>query len=186
MLGVSRSGYHDWNGRAPSRRKKADISLTERIKEIDERSRGTYGYPRVHAELRAMGIRCGRKRVARLMRKAGLRGCLRSCRTRGTTRRDGSAISAADPVERDFNAVARAGSVGCGHHLRETVEWQMLLPPQGLVVLPRRWVEERTFAWISHKRRMSKDYERSVHLHSYDSPDGKVLSPCPIVLGSIS
>jgi putative transposase len=44
---------------------------------IDERSRGTYGYPRVHAELRAMGIRCGRKRVARLMRKAGLRGCLR-------------------------------------------------------------------------------------------------------------
>jgi putative transposase len=76
MPGVSRSGYYDCSGRAPSRRKKVDVSLTERIK-IDERSRGTYGYPRVHAELRAMGIRCGRKRVARLMRKAGLRGCLR-------------------------------------------------------------------------------------------------------------
>jgi putative transposase len=61
MLDVSRSGYYDWNGRASSRRKKADVSLTERIKEIDERSCGTYGYLRVHAELSAMGIRCGRK-----------------------------------------------------------------------------------------------------------------------------
>jgi putative transposase len=40
------------------------------------------------------------------------------------------------------------------------VDWQKLLPPQGFVVLPRRWVVERTFAWISHNRRMSKDYER--------------------------
>ena len=41
-----------------------------------------------------------------------------------------------------------------------TVDWQKLLPPQGFVVLPRRWVVERTFAWISQNRRMSKDYER--------------------------
>ena len=40
------------------------------------------------------------------------------------------------------------------------VDWQRLLPPQGFEVVPRRWVVERTFAWISHKRRMSKDYER--------------------------
>ena len=41
-----------------------------------------------------------------------------------------------------------------------TVDWQKLLPPRGFQVLPRRWVVERTFAWISHNRRMSKDYER--------------------------
>ncbi len=40
------------------------------------------------------------------------------------------------------------------------VDWQKLLPPQGFVVLPRRWVVERTFSWISQNRRMSKDYER--------------------------
>ena len=40
------------------------------------------------------------------------------------------------------------------------VDWQELLPPRGFQVLPRRWVVERTFAWISHNRRMSKDYER--------------------------
>ena len=40
------------------------------------------------------------------------------------------------------------------------VDWQKLLPPQGFIVLPRRWVVERTFSWISQNRRMSKDYER--------------------------
>ena len=40
------------------------------------------------------------------------------------------------------------------------VDWQKLMPPQGFVVLPRRWVVERTFSWIDQNRRMSKDYER--------------------------
>jgi putative transposase len=40
------------------------------------------------------------------------------------------------------------------------VDWQRLMPPRGFLVLPRRWVVERTFAWISHNRRMAKDYER--------------------------
>jgi transposase len=40
------------------------------------------------------------------------------------------------------------------------VDWQRLMPPRGFRVLPRRWVVERTFAWISHNRRMAKDYER--------------------------
>src|SRR5215212_5416897 len=45
-------------------------------------------------------------------------------------------------------------------HAGVKVEWEKLLPPKGFVVLPRRWVVERSFAWISHNRRMSKDYER--------------------------
>ena len=104
MLGVSRSGYYGWRVRPPSKRERIDATLTERIRQIHQRSRRTYGYPRVHAELQAMGIRCGRKRVARLMRKAGLKGCLRG-RKKRTTRRDGGAVPAPDLVRRNFAAV---------------------------------------------------------------------------------
>ena len=72
MLGVSRSGYYGWRDESPSARSLQDAALTEKIREIHERSRETYGSPRVHAELRALGTRCSRKRVERLMRKAGL------------------------------------------------------------------------------------------------------------------
>jgi transposase len=41
------------------------------------------------------------------------------------------------------------------------VEWRKMMPPEGYVVLPRRWVVERTLSWIDHNRRMSKDYERT-------------------------
>lgn len=105
VLGVSRSGYYDWKDRPPSERARSDLALSSKIHEIHQRSHRTYGSPRVHAELRAMGIRCGRKRVARLMRKEGLRGCLRGRRKR-TTRRDGSAVPAPDLVCRNFAAVA--------------------------------------------------------------------------------
>jgi putative transposase len=106
VLGLSRSGYYDWKDRPPSKRSRDDATLTERIHEIHHRSWATYGSPRVHAELRAIGICCSRKRVARLMRKAGLKGCLRGRRKRSTTRQDGSAMPAADLVRRNFAAVA--------------------------------------------------------------------------------
>src|SRR4051812_34185601 len=107
VLSVSRSGYYDWKDRPSSKRSQQDAALTERIREIHHRSRATYGSPRVHAELRAIGIRCSRKRVARLMRKAGLKGCLRGRRRkRTTTRRDGSAMPAPDLVRRNFASVA--------------------------------------------------------------------------------
>jgi putative transposase len=63
VLKVSRSGYYNWKERLPSKRDKEDAALTNQITEIHERSRRTYGYPRVHAELRALGVRCSRKRV---------------------------------------------------------------------------------------------------------------------------
>ncbi len=103
MLGVSRSGYYDWRDRPPSARNRADAALTEKVREIHERSRHTYGSPRVHAELRALGTRCGRKRVERLMRQAGLQGCMRA-RRRGTTRRSTKRAPAEDLVKRNFRA----------------------------------------------------------------------------------
>lgn len=105
ILRVSRSGYYDWRDRAPSKREQEDQEITGKIHEIHRRSRETYGSPRVHAELRSIGIRCGRKRVARLMRRAGIRGCLRGRRKR-TTRRDKNAVPAADLVGRDFAVLA--------------------------------------------------------------------------------
>jgi putative transposase len=103
MLGVSRSGYYDWKGRPPSKRNRENDALTETIREIHKRSRETYGSPRVHAELRTLGTRCSRKRVERLMRKAGLQGCMRG-RRRGTTRRGKRSAAAEDLVKRNFAA----------------------------------------------------------------------------------
>ena len=103
ILGVSRSGYYDWKMRPPSGRSCENATLTSKIREIHRRSRETYGSPRIHAELRALGTRCGRKRVERLMRKAGLQGCMRG-RKRGTTRRSKRAAPAEDLVKRNFAA----------------------------------------------------------------------------------
>jgi len=103
MLKVSTSGYYDWRYRPPSARSRENVALTERIREIHQRSRQTYGSPRVHAELKSLGTRCSRKRVARLMQKAGLEGCMRG-RRRGTTRRSKRAVPAEDLVKRNFVA----------------------------------------------------------------------------------
>jgi putative transposase len=105
VLKVSRSGYYGWKDRPPSSRSREDAALTGKIRRVHERSPGTYGSPRVHAELRAIGIRCSRKRVARLMREAGLRGRIRGRRKR-TTRRDKHAVPAEDLVGREFAATA--------------------------------------------------------------------------------
>ena len=78
VLGVSRAGFYAWRSRPPSARAVADQALTAQIRAIHQRSRGTYGAPRIHAELRLdHGVGVGRKRVARLMGWAGLVGCHR-------------------------------------------------------------------------------------------------------------
>jgi putative transposase len=105
VLKVSRSGYYDWKDRPPSKRDQENAALTQKIREVHDRSRRTYGYPRVHAELKALGVRCSRKRVARLMRKAALQGCIRGRRKR-TTRRDLYATPAPDLLKRNFAAAA--------------------------------------------------------------------------------
>lgn len=106
VLGVSTSGYYAWRRRPPSRRSVEDARLTGLIGRIHEDSRGTYGAPRIWAELRlGHGIRVGRKRVARLMCRAGIRSLHRRRKAR-TTRRDGRAAPAPDLVGRDFRAPA--------------------------------------------------------------------------------
>jgi putative transposase len=102
ILGVSRSGYYAWKDRLPSERAKADADLTEHIMEIYRRSRETYGAPRIHAELRFEGICCGRKRVARLMREAGIRGCCRGRKARTARPKVERMPAAPDLVERNF------------------------------------------------------------------------------------
>jgi transposase InsO family protein len=103
VLEVSTSGFWAWSKRPPSARARSDAELTDTIRDIHSRSRGTYGMPRVHAELRDTGTHCSRKRVARLMRAAGLEGVHRRRSTR-TTVRDHDAASAPDLVERMFGA----------------------------------------------------------------------------------
>ncbi len=68
VLGVSSSGYYAWRTRPTAPRATSDAHLAVEIAGAHQRSRGTYGSPRVHAELRARGVRVGRKRVERLMR----------------------------------------------------------------------------------------------------------------------
>jgi putative transposase len=104
LLGVSSSGYHAWVKRRPSQRAQSDAALIAAIRAAHVASRGTYGAPRLHAELAAKGIRVGRKRVARLMSRAGLAGVSRR-KFVTTTVKDGSR-QAPDLVERNFTAEA--------------------------------------------------------------------------------
>jgi putative transposase len=102
VLGVSPSGYHAWVRRTPSRRAREDVVLKDRIVAIHSAAHGTYGAPRIHAELADEGIHVGRKRVARLMHAVGLAGVSRR-RFVTTTLRDG-ARPAPDLVDRTFTA----------------------------------------------------------------------------------
>jgi len=104
VLGVSKAGYYAWRHRPPAAHARADEALLARIKTVHISSRQTYGAPRVHAELRAAGERHGRKRIARLMRAAGLVGASRRRGGPITTQRDKHARPAPDLVERDFQA----------------------------------------------------------------------------------
>jgi putative transposase len=103
--GCLRQRYYAWLQRPPSARARADAELTARIQAIHQYSRGTYGAPRIRQELLAAEIRTGCKRIARLMRTAGLQGASRR-RWIMTTVREQNHRPAADLVNRDFAAPA--------------------------------------------------------------------------------
>ncbi len=105
LLMVSRSGFYAWAARGPSVRALTDEVLTQMIREVHAASRATYGAPRVHAELADNGVHVGRKRVARLMRCAGLAGVSRRRTRLGTgTQRGLQVLAPADLVGRQFRA----------------------------------------------------------------------------------
>ncbi len=109
VLKVSKSGFYGWRGRAPSARAQTDAALLmEKITRIHRDSRETYGAPRIHFELRMLGVRCARKRVARLMREASLVGCGGRRRKARTTLRSQVERTppAPDLVKRNFTPEA--------------------------------------------------------------------------------
>jgi putative transposase len=103
VLEVSRSGYYAWRKNSPSVRAQRDAELKAQIETIHERSDGTYGRPRIHAELQENGEAVGHNRVGRLMKEAGLEGVSRRKKV-FTTRRAEDARPAPDLVERKFEA----------------------------------------------------------------------------------
>jgi putative transposase len=105
VFAVSSSGYYAWAKRGPSARALEDARLTARIRMYHVRSKGRYGAPNIHADLRDDGIHVGKKRVARLMKAEGLQGaCFQKWIT--TTTRDADAQPPADLVQRQFSADA--------------------------------------------------------------------------------
>lgn len=104
VLGVSKAGFYAWQDRPPSAHAQADAALFARVRTVHATSRQTYGAPRVHADLRHRGERHGRKRIARLMRQAGLVGASHRHGGPTTTRRDNDARPAPDLVDRNFTA----------------------------------------------------------------------------------
>jgi putative transposase len=104
VLKVSASGYYAWRSRPASARATADADLTRHIRTIHAGSHGTYGAPRVHAELKADSLSVGRKRIARLMRAAGIAGVSRRRSAPVTTRQARDHHPASDLVRRNFMA----------------------------------------------------------------------------------
>ncbi len=119
LLEVSRSAFYEWSKHVPSPRQLADDELGERIEEIHTGSRGTYGWPRVHRQLRREGMCASGKRVARIMRQRCIIG---RCRRRSTT------TTVSDPEATALDLVKRAFGP-------DTVE------------LDRIWVGDITYIW---------------------------------------
>jgi transposase InsO family protein len=113
LLKVSRAAFYAWLS-GPSPHDQQDAELAAEIQAVHAGSKGRYGAPRVHAELARRGRRHSRKRVARLMRQAGIQGKTAK-RLRKTTIADPAAAARADAIRRDFTADAsKLNSRWCG------------------------------------------------------------------------
>ena len=120
VIGLARSSYYHWPATTPEReaREAADLALAARIRAVNAESQGTYGAPRITAELRDEGMPVNHKRVARVMRKFGITG-LRLRRRHATTVADQSTAKAPDLLQRDFTATeVNTGYVGEITYLR--------------------------------------------------------------------
>jgi transposase InsO family protein len=105
VLEVSENGYYNWRERGKSQRKQDDEQLVSRIEDAYHNNRGVYGSPRIHAELKAQDIKCGRKRIARLMREQNISARRKRRQAKKTDSNHSSPI-APNLLERDFGASA--------------------------------------------------------------------------------
>jgi transposase InsO family protein len=105
VLEVSENGYYNWRTRGKSKRRQYDEQLTERIEDAYNENRGKYGSPRIHAELKAQGLCCSRRRVARLMQEKGI-SAGRKRRKVQTTNSNHPFPIASNLLKRDFTADA--------------------------------------------------------------------------------
>ena len=155
LLGVSASGFYAWASRGPSDRELSDAWLIERIKQIHADNREVYGSRRVTADLRlGEGVVVSRKRVQRLMRRAGLSGLVARKRGRTTIRVPGVRV-ADDLVERHFRPDGTGRVVGGRHHLPADLGG-LALPrrrPGRLRAADRRLVDGRPHALRARRRR---------------------------------
>jgi hypothetical protein len=101
LLEVSRAAFYQRRSGAPSKRDATDAELLEQIRAIHQESKGTYGAPRIHKELLHRHVACGKRKVTRLMRQAGLEGRCKK-RWRKTTVADPGAEAARDLIQRHF------------------------------------------------------------------------------------
>jgi putative transposase len=121
ILGISISWFHKWLHREPTERQRRRAALDARVRELFEASQGTYGSPRVHADLLEAGATVSVNTVADSMRRQGLQG-RKPKRRRGLTRQDRSAPKFPDLVHRDFSAPA-ANVKWCGDITEIPTAW---------------------------------------------------------------
>ncbi len=105
ILGISISWFYKWFGRGPTEQARRRAALDARVRELFDASKGTYGSPRIHADLLEAGETVSVNTVADSMRRQGLQG-RKPKRSRGLTRQDKSAPKFPDLLHRDFTAPA--------------------------------------------------------------------------------
>jgi putative transposase len=125
-LKVTRAGFYAWQQRLPSERSQQDATLLEQVRDVHERSRGFYGSPRVAEQLRLDSICVGRRRVARLMRLAGLQG--RSARLYRNSKVLQRAFFASVPFRRETTATQAPNQVWVGDvtYLKVAGKWRYM------------------------------------------------------------
>ena len=165
MLEVTRAGFYAWQSREASERSRQDAQLIEQVRDVHARSRGFYGSPRVTGQLRLDGVCVGRRRVARLMRLAGLQGrSARLYRQSKVARRAFYASVPFRPSIEQANAVDQVW-VGDVTYLKVAGQWRYLA-----VVMDRH--SRRILGWSMGPKRDAALTARALRQAARNRPDG--------------